>query len=210
MALASQVKLLRLLQEGEYYPLGCDQPRKSRARILVATNQDLQVKEAQGNFRKDLLYRLSSHRIEIPPLRERKEDLPALLEFFLSAAAESMGKKTPTIPQELISLLATYSFPGNVRELRAMVYDAVSVHQAGVLSMSRFKKGISFTSVNPAEHAATVQDGSKKVHFTDQLPTLKEISQLLIEEALKRAEGNQSLAARLLGVTPQALSKRLK
>ncbi|MCD6580566.1 MAG: sigma-54-dependent Fis family transcriptional regulator [Desulfuromusa sp.] len=210
LSMASQVKLLRLLQEGEYYPLGSDQPRKNKARILAATNQNLAAKEADGSFRRDLHYRLCSHRVELPPLRERDEDLPALLEYFLVEAAASMGAKKPTIPPELLILLSTYSFPGNVRELRAMVYDAVSVHTGGVLSMARFKAAIDSNGL-PLEQVVEFSGNStSKVQFADNLPTLKEISQLLIKEAMHRSQGNQSIAARMLGVTPQALSKRLK
>ena len=210
LSIASQVKLLRLLQEEEYYPLGSDRPRKSRARIVVATNRDLRHKQGTGEFRKDLYYRLGSHRVEIPPLRERKEDMAVLLEYFLQTAAASMGKKKPTPPPELLTLLSNYNFPGNVRELRAMVYDAVGVHQGGVLSMSRFKDAISVGERAPAGDSAAGGSTEQKVRFAETLPTLKEISRLLIEEALRRAGGNQSQAARMLGVTPQALSKRLK
>ena len=138
LSLASQVKLLRLLQEGEFFPLGSDQPRKSRARIVTATNQDLSAKEADGSFRRDLHYRLRSHQVVVPPLRERKEDVPVLLDYFLTTAAQDLNKKKPVIPAALLSLLEPYAFPGNVRELRAMVYDAVSVHEHGVLSLERF------------------------------------------------------------------------
>ncbi len=210
LSMAAQVKLLRLLQEGEYYPLGSDQPSKSKARVVTATNQDLAAKESAGTFRRDLHFRLCSHRVELPPLRERKEDLAPLLDYFLVEAAESMKKKKPTVPPELLTLLLTYSFPGNVRELRAMVYDAVSVHSGGVLSLTRFKTALGRKKQQTEKMGNSTGHSSPKVHFTDNLPTLKEVSQLLINEAMQRAQGNQSIAARMLGVTPQALSKRLK
>ncbi|OEU67037.1 MAG: two-component system response regulator [Desulfovibrio sp. S3730MH75] len=210
LSMASQVKLLRLLQEGEYYPLGSDRPYKSKARIVTATNQNLSAKESEGSFRRDLHFRLCSHRVELPPLRERKEDLSPLLDLFLAEAAESMDKKKPTAPPELLTLLATYSFPGNVRELRAMVYDAVSIHPGGVLSMARFKAAIDSNEQRDESASDADIHFSTKVKFTDDLPTLKEVSQLLVNEAMQRSQGNQSIAARMLGVTPQALSKRLK
>ena len=210
LSISSQVKLLRLLQEGEYYPLGSDKPCKSRARIVAATNQDLAAKESAGNFRRDLHFRLCSHRVELPPLRERKEDLSVLLDFFLHEAAEHLGKKKPTAPPQLLTLLSTYSFPGNVRELRAMVYDAVSIHSGGVLSMERFKVAIDGNELQTKIVDEVHGSSSAKVIFTDELPTLKEISQILVDEAIQRTQGNQSIAARMLGVTPQALSKRLK
>jgi len=210
LSMASQVKLLRLLQEGEYYPLGSDQPRLSKARVLVATNHKLAQKEAEGSFRRDLLYRLHAHRVELPPLRKRKEDLPLLLEHFLQEAATILDKPVPTYPAELITLLATYHFPGNIRELRAMVHDAVSVHSKGVLSMQRFKEAIGSDLQEQGPSAVTSVGQQVKVRFSDALPTLKEVSRLLIEEAMQRAQGNQSIAARMLGITHQALNQRLK
>lgn len=206
LTMASQVKLLRLLQEGEYYPLGSDSPKKLRARILVATNQDLEAKERAGEFRRDLLYRLWAHRIFIPPLRERTEDLQLLVEKFLREAAESMGKSVPTLPDELFTLLKIHDFPGNVRELRAMVFDAVSRHQGGVLSTESFRGKI-FPSLAGNDKSSTVKEN---VFFTGKLPTLRQVNQLLIETALEKSQNNQSIAAKILGISPQALSKRLK
>lgn len=206
---SSQARLLRLLQEGEYRPLGSDRPRWMRARIVVATHQNLAEKQASGTFRKDLYYRLRSHCVHLPPLRERKGDIPLLLDHFLDAASRSFGKKKPTPPKELPVLLANYEFPGNVSELMAMVHDAVESHQGKILSMAAFKKAI-----GERELALTSQGqedpGGNPYLTLDRLPTLGEAHELLIQEALRRAEGNQSLAARMLGVTQSALSKRLK
>lgn len=210
LSMASQVKLLRLLQEGEYYPLGSDQPRASKARIIVATNHNLAAKEADGTFRRDLLYRLHSHRVQLPPLRDRKEDIPPLLEFFLQEAATSLGKAAPSYPPELITLLSTYHFPGNIRELRAMVHDAVSVHSKGVLSMARFKEAIGGGDDILAEPQTAATADTGKVTFKETLPTIKELTEMLVDEALERAQGNQSIAARMLGISHQALNQRLK
>jgi len=205
---ASQVKLLRLLQEGEYYPIGSDQPKQMHARVIVSTHQDLEERMAAGEFRRDLYYRLLNHHVRIPPLRERKEDLPLLLEHFLERAAAQMGKKRPTIPKELPVLLATYDFPGNVRELEAMVHDAVSRHVGRIMSMKGFAERLD----HPPLALAEATDGAEANPFTclGDLPTLQQSSQLLVEEAVRRAAGNQSIAARLLGVSQPALSKRLK
>lgn len=207
LSLASQVKLLRLLQEGEYYPLGSDRPKRIQARVLVATHQDLSKKQASGEFRKDLYYRLRTHLVRIPPLRQRKQDIQLLLEHFLTEAAEELGKSKPTIPRELPVLLSNYRFPGNVRELRAMVYDAMSVHRSRMLSMDVFKRAIDghydeINDVMTEERAVFVPD--------EPLPSLSEVADLLVQEAMRRAEGNQSIASRLLGVSQPALSKRLK
>ncbi|MDP2688518.1 MAG: sigma-54 dependent transcriptional regulator [Deltaproteobacteria bacterium] len=206
---SSQVKLLRLLQEQKYYPLGSDVPKQSDVRIVVATNRDLQGLIAEGKFRKDLFYRLRAHQINIPPLRERKDDLPLLLDHFLETAALSMKKKKPTAPPELVTLMSTYHFPGNVREMEAMVYDAVACHRGGVLSLESFRDiiGQERSSVKPqAPHAAedTMPYGS-----SEKFPTLKDAENLLISKALELSNGNQGIAASLLGITRQALNKRL-
>lgn len=205
---ASQVKLLRLLQNGEYYPLGSDQPKQMTARVVVATHADLEAKMAAGEFRRDLYYRLISHHVHLPPLRERKDDLPLLLEHFLGEAAAKLGRKKPTPPKELSVLLSTYSFPGNVRELEAMVYDAVSLHNSKILSMKSFLERIDIQNEHPVvEHSPTREDPFSSL---ESLPTLQQVGQLLVAEAMQRSAGNQSIAARLLGISQPALSKRLK
>lgn len=205
---ASQVKLLRLLQNGEYYPLGSDQPKQMTARVVVATHADLDAMMAAGEFRRDLYYRLYSHHVHLPPLRERKDDLPLLLEHFLAEAAVKLGKKKPTPPKELAVLLSTYSFPGNVRELKAMVYDAVSQHHQKTLSMKSFLARIG----TQAEHLPVQPSLGADNPFAplNDLPTLQQAGRMLVDEAMQRSTGNQSIAARLLGVSQPALSKRLK
>jgi DNA-binding NtrC family response regulator len=208
LSIASQVKLLRFLQEGEYFPLGSDRPKRVKARVIAATHQDLTAKEKAGAFRRDLYYRLRTHRVRVPPLRERKGDLPILLDHFLDEAARSLGKKKPTAPKQLAQLLATHDFPGNVRELKSMVYDAVSVHKERVLSMDAFLEALGRNNAGPALADAS----GEKNPFTalDRLPTFGEALELLVREAMARADGNQTLAARLIGLTQSALSKRLK
>lgn len=211
LQVASQLKLLRLLQEREFFPLGADMPRRSDARIIVSTNEDLTILMTTGRFRKDLYYRLRIHHIHIPPLRERLHDLPDLVEYFLEEAARMLGKKKPTPPPELIALLSTYSFPGNIRELQSMVFDAVSKHTARKLSMDMFKKVIFEDGEKLNEGMQIIEEAERQmVRFGDGLPTLKQMDNLLIQEAMRRARGNQTIAARLLGISQQALSKRLK
>lgn len=203
---ASQVKLLRLLQEGEYFPLGSDQPRRLKARIVVATHQNLEAKVADGTFRRDLYYRLRAHHVEVPPLRDRKGDIPYLLDLFLEEAAKTLGKKKPTPPPGLAQLLCTYGFPGNVREMKAMVFDAVSTHKERMLSMDCFLKSINASDGAVAER---VPDQNPFTAF-EPLPTFANAAGYLLEEAMKRAGGNQTLAARLLGISQPSLWKRLK
>jgi len=207
LSTSSQVKLLRLLQEGEYFQLGSDSPHHSQARIICATHHNLEAKVKDQSFRKDLFFRLQGHQVTLPPLRTRQEDLPLLLNHFLKEAAEELNKPRPTPPKELLGLLASYSFPGNIRELRAMVFDAVSIHQSGVMSMTSFRQRI---DNKRALIKGSDANRSNPFFNLDDLPTLQDTAELLVDAALERAGGNQTLAARILGIAQPSLSKRLK
>jgi DNA-binding NtrC family response regulator len=210
LAPESQIKLLRLLQEREYYPLGTDRPRPTTARFVFATNLDVAKETGEGKFRKDLLYRLRSHHIRIPPLRERTGDLPALIDHFLDKASQAVGRSRPTVPRELVPLLRSYPFPGNIRELEGMIFDAVVRHQSKILSLASFRAAIGERSQGPKDRTSdSCGDDENMFAPCQRLPTLKEANQLLIEESLKRAGGNQDAAARLLGLTRTALNRRL-
>lgn len=203
----SQMKLLRLLQEGEYHPLGSTRPQRSDARIAVATNRNLVARRDSGQFRADLFYRLQTHQVHVPPLRERRDDLPLLLEHFLEKAARSLGKPTPTPPHELQDLLGLYDFPGNVRELESMVFDAVSRHRAKTLSTEAFRERIAqpVPDTAPAAHPLL-----RPVTSAQEFPKLRATTQFLLSEALRLANGNQALAAQLLGISRPALNRRLR
>jgi DNA-binding NtrC family response regulator len=214
LTVASQVKLLRLLQDGTFYPLGADRQRQSRARIVCATNAEVTQQVSAGTFRKDLYYRLRTHHLHLPPLRARTGDLPLLVQSFVDKAARTLGKEAPTVPLALYQFLNTYSFPGNVRELAALVFDAVARHQGAVLSLHSFKEALGDTphfavAEPPAEPPAALM-----ASFPERLPTLKEaeetLREALITEALRRADGNQGVAAGLLGISRQALNQRLR
>ena len=205
----AQIKLLRLLQEREYYPLGSDVARSTNVRMIFATHQDLGTLQESGRFRQDLFFRLRTHHVHIPPLRERLDDLPLLLDYFLEDAGRKLGKKKPTYPSELLMLLGAYRYPGNVRELQSMVFDALSKHQSRTLSMDVFKTYINKDSVG-YESVPTSQPVETAFAVLDRLPTLKESGRLLVQEALNRAQGNQAIAAQMLGITRQALNWRLK
>jgi DNA-binding NtrC family response regulator len=208
---ASQLKLLRVIETGEYFPLGSDLMRRGRARFIVATNRNLDAVVEAAHFRRDLYYRLRGHRIRIPPLRERLGDLPLLVERFIASAAAELGKKPPTVPAELYPLLRGYGFPGNVRELQSMVFEAVNAERSGIVQLSVFRDAIGESASRPpATQAGPLPPAGSSLVFPNPLPSASELTELLFDEALKRAEGNQSVAARLLGVSPQAVSKRLK
>jgi DNA-binding NtrC family response regulator len=210
LPLPMQVKLLRLLQEGQYQRLGSDEIVKTDARMVFATNLNMEEQVKNGAFRTDLYYRLITHRVHLPPLLDRKEDIPFLVDKFLEAASMELHKKKPSVPKELYTLLSNYSFPGNVRELRCMVFDAMSLHSSGTLSLESFKSKIFIhNDAIPNISQTPLAHSDKKVQFSATLPTIKEIQELLIEEALKAADGNQTIAAGILGMSRRALSSRL-
>lgn len=211
LSLNSQLKLLRFLQEREYYPVGSNRPKKYNCGIIVGTNVDLNEKQASGQFRKDLYYRLCTHQVHIPPLRERLVDIPLLFDHFLEEAAQSLGKVKPTPPAELQKLLARYHFPGNIRELRGLVYDAVLLHCEGELSMEVFQRA--FLNAESVQRAGGSFDSAlpeqSMLIFTENFPSLAEATQLIVSEAMNRAQGNQAVAASILGISRQALNRRI-
>lgn len=213
LSLESQVKLLRLLQEGKYYPLGSDVYKVSDARVVVATNKDLDAMQAEGTFRRDLYYRLKTHHVQIPSLRDRLDDIGLLAEHFLEKAAIAFNRKKVTAPRELSILLKTYNFPGNIRELEGMIYDAVSQHKGGVLSLEPFKNKLGQNAAGRArlipEAGGDAGADPGEFSFPERLPHLKDLEQMLIDEALARADGNQTIAADLIGMSRKALNNRL-
>jgi len=204
----SQVKLLRLLQEGIYYPLGSDQPKQCRARVIAAANKDLSRMAMQDEgFRMDLYYRLSTHLVKVPPLRERKEDIPLLTEHLIAEAAAGMGKQAPSLHDQAMHLLLRQPFLGNVRELKTYLFDAVAR---------------CLTDEIP-EQLIAERLPSEKLHSTKEMlanadletifgsfPSLGELIEYAINQALQSTGNNQSQAAKLLGISKQALHKRLK
>lgn len=211
LAEISQMKLLRLLQEQEYYPVGEDTAFESDARIIAATNKDLRALTENGKFRNDLYFRLCTHSVHIPPLRKRPEDIPLLLEHFIEQAAKALKKKKPAYHADLIALLNAYDFPGNVRELKSMVFDAVVRHRSGFLHQERFREVLGdcpSSAETGAVFAKTVVDALQEV--AHRLPKLSEVEDYLIREAMEQARGNQGVAACLIGITRQTLNKRLQ
>ena len=208
---SSQVKLLRLIQEHEYFPIGSDISRHTDAHMITSTNRDMEKLLSSGQFRKDLYYRLDVHHVHIPPLRQHKDDIVILVDYFLEEAAKCYEKKKPTPPPELFILLENYSFPGNIRELRSMIYDAVSAHTSGVLSMKSFRKSVDNKQKGHQDFSEEMIPGELRwLQSFNPLPSLKQAESVLIREALNQAKGNQTIAAGLLGITRQTLINKLK
>ncbi len=209
MGQASQIKLLRLLQEGDYYQLGSDIIKTSNAVIIAATNEDLQECLKTGQFRKDLYFRLKTHSINIPPLRLRKDDIPLLVDHFVEEAAKTLGRALPKLPLELSQVLIRYDFPGNIRELQSLIFDAVSRCSADTLDSEFFRsyvqsQGQTSSSMSGNDlHSGFLPPGG-------EFPTLREIEEFLINEAMRRTDGNMTLASQLLGIAQSTLSRRFK
>lgn len=213
---SSQIRLLRLIQEREFYPVGSDIPRKSETRIVCASNKDLKELVASGRFRNDLYYRLNIHHVELPPLRKRREDLPLLLEHFIRQAATTLAITPPAYPKELLDLLSVYTFPGNVRELQGIVFDAVARSKAGKLSQEPFRQVmIGAPSATPLPTSSAGCSGLDPRHdkleeIWGHFPTLDEAEDYLIDVAMTIAKGNQGTAATMLGLKRQTFNIRLK
>lgn len=200
---AAQLKLLRLLQEEEYYPLGSDLAERSTARIVAATNADLGQRQEAGAFRRDLYYRLIGHRIEVPPLRDRSEDIRLLIEHFAAESYRTLNRPPHPVPAGVERVLRGYDFPGNVRELQAIVFDVVSRVGAHPISAADLR-------AHPLLSRHHVSDsGGAHLSYTGVIPTLEEAERFLIREALEQTNGNQTAAAKLLGVSQSTLSRRL-
>ena len=208
-------KLLRLLQEREYSQLGSDLAILSNAKVIMATNTELQDLIGLGRFRKDLYFRLSAHKIKIPPLRDRIDDIPLLLNHFIRESSKSLGIKPPSYHPDLVMLLKTYNYPGNIRELQGMVYNAVSKHKSHMLSSKSFKEYIDNSIEENKELARQANPSNEKdidwaSMLPENFPPLNMINDIVVDEALRRANGIQTIAARMLGISSQALNKRIK
>jgi transcriptional regulator with GAF, ATPase, and Fis domain len=211
---SSQIKLLRLIQEGEYYPVGSDTLMSSKTRIVLATNRDLRALVGEGRFRKDLYYRLYAHRVNIPPLRNRTEDIPLLFDHFLEEASSEMGRKKPLYSQDVIDLLLQYDFPGNVRELQAVVLDAVARSANDRVTLDSVctilhQDECAVHATRLKNSSDEVSPGQKPAVVFATFPTLQQAENELIRRALQLSSGNQGRAAALLGISRQALNKRI-
>jgi len=199
LSMASQIKLLRLLEKGDFYSLGSDSLKRSSCRILAATNIDLEEAIEGGRFRKDLYYRLASHEIHVPPLRERRGDIPLLVNHFVLKAAKELRREPPAIGANFLHELVNRTLSGNVRELISLINRAVGTCSGSVLGESD-------------EFEPVIEDGrinDSHVQFPETLPDLKTWSDLLVDEAVRRSRGNITSAAGLIGISQPAMSKRL-
>ncbi|NDG85070.1 MAG: sigma-54-dependent Fis family transcriptional regulator [Proteobacteria bacterium] len=194
---ALQVKLLRVLQESEIKPVGSSQSVKVNVRIIAATHRDLAAFVAQGKFREDLYYRLKVIEIEIPPLRERKEDIPELAQVFLKKYTARTGKAIHAISPEGMKALLAYHWPGNVRELEHQIERAVTMTGASVLSQDDFE----LARREPVEAAPAPETGGEQ-------KSLEEMEKVHILRVLKEVDYNKSKASEILGIDRATLYRK--
>jgi transcriptional regulator with GAF, ATPase, and Fis domain len=199
---AIQVKLLRVLQEREFERLGGTRTIKVDVRLVAATNRDLRAALEEGTFREDLYYRLNVVPIDIPPLREHKEDIPGLANLFLARFAKDSGRSEPFtgISSAAMQLLVSHYWPGNIRELQNVIERASALASGSQLEPSDIQLDLPRNRTS----AGVVSD-----RFLPDGMTLDQWEDEMIREALKRAGGNKSQAARLLGLSRNALRYRL-
>jgi transcriptional regulator with GAF, ATPase, and Fis domain len=203
MPLAGQAKLLRVIQDGEFDRLGDDQPTQVDVRIVAATNSDLEADVKAGRFRADLFYRLNVVRIDVPPLRERPEDVALLARGFAESVAARLGRPAPPLGAETVARLRAYPWPGNVRELRNVIERGL------ILDPERGLEALDLLPASgaPTEAAAGGGAGERELNLRQALTRLER--ELLIE-AQRRAGGVRKDAAGLLGIDPRNLSYYLR
>jgi len=207
----SQKMLLRLLQEKEYYRLGSDILYQSNARIVAASNRDLKALIAAGIFREDLYHRLAAHKILLPPLRERRGDIPLLVEHFARETAAVLGREMPEFPVELKAALAAADFRGNIRELLNQVRNAVICNRSGALSAADFPELPLVVTPRAKREVKVSREGGFTLFMSfEKFPAIDEVEALLIQEALQLSDGNKGVTAELLGISRPTLNKKLE
>ncbi len=195
-----QVKLLRFLQEREFQRLGGNQVIKADVRIISATNRDLESKVREGSFREDLFYRLNVVVMNILPLRERKEDIPLLINHFIKQFARENDKDIQGTSSEAMDLLLKYNYPGNVRELENIIERAVVIARDPVISL----RDLPFQAL-PSHPREGARPGRESLRGA-----IEDMEQEMIQKALEQADHNQSRAASLLGISERMLRYKLK
>jgi DNA-binding NtrC family response regulator len=217
LPLEMQVKLLRVLQEGEVDAVGSRRPTKVDVRIISATNRDLATQVREGRFREDLYYRLNVYPIEVPALRERREDLPAMVDHFIRRFNAEEGRTVPGVTAEAMTMLMTYDWPGNVRQLENSVFRAIVLSDGDALTPNDFPQisGLVSPARSVSEAAVMTTDATtgQKLAISDEagdLRTLEAIERDLIQYAIDHYAGHMSEVARRLGIGRSTLYRKVR
>lgn len=209
---ASQVKLLRFLDKGEYYPLGSDKLMKANTRIIAATNKNLEVLKEEGIFRKDIYFRLKQCEINVPPLRERKEDIPLLIDHFIDEICKEQKRSKPEVPEESYEILKAYNFPGNIRELKNLIRDVLKDHDLPVLPPEVFGEKIPISAnYDKSNDSIKIAKSEEIAHKKNILPCGNTLGWIYLKEVLAIVgEDNVKAAADLMGVETRQLTRLLE
>jgi hydrogenase-4 transcriptional activator len=206
-----QPKLLRFLEQHEIMPIGDTHPQRVDVRVLAATNADLEQRVAEGKFREDLYYRLAVIRIHVPPLRERREEIPHLSTYFLREASERLGKPDILLSSESLDAFSQFWWPGNVRQLKNEIQRAVALSApGGTIEPAHLSPEIGSAQL-PAGHASRDRDRiPHRVAAASLASAVEEVERDMIQTALDRSRGNISETARVLGLTRRGLYLKLR
>ncbi|MBO0727459.1 MAG: sigma-54-dependent Fis family transcriptional regulator, partial [Blastocatellia bacterium] len=200
LPLPMQPKLLRVLQDGATRRIGSDRERQVKARVVAATNRDLENEVRSGKFREDLYWRLNVIQLNLPPLRKRPFDIPLLIEHFISRYAEASGEPALEVSAEALALLTAYSWPGNVRELENVIERAAAMARGATLLPDDLPERL-----RSGAHATSVLSQARETQMT-----LRQLEQTYVAETLRRACGNKSRAAEMLGLDRKTLYRKIE
>jgi DNA-binding NtrC family response regulator len=203
MPIDLQTRFLRVLQEREYRPLGSTRTIKADFRVIAATNRPIPQALSENRLRSDLYYRLNTFQIEVPPLRDRKEDIPPLVAFFIKQFAKQLGKPEPTIAPDAFQKLLDYAWPGNVRELQNAMEYAVVLARQNLVGVKELPAEVQLPSV--LQKSERIGGGPRP-----GVQTLDDVERNTILEALAQSHGNKKKAAQLLGIQRPTLYNKLK
>jgi len=220
MTLATQAKILRLLQDGRFERVGGNETIQTDVRVIAATNQNLDALVASGRFRKDLYYRLQVFGIHLPPLRERMDDLPMLVEYFRKRFNRELGKDVHSVPPETLQFLEAHDWPGNVRELQSAIKYAFVQATGGILAPHCLPNSVhAREATGSAEYDQSQSDSLDVGHLARRLVESGQtdiyhqvhsaVDRVLFHEVLRHVEGNQVLASRLLGISRTTFRTKL-
>ena len=194
---AMQVRLLRVLQERVFEPLGSVDSVSADVRVIAATNRRLETLVEEGSFRQDLYYRLNVIRLELPPLRDRREDIPLLVDHFIARFNRAQGRSVAGVSDEVLTVLMGHRYTGNVRELENILEHAFVLCRGDIIELQHLPKEL-------------VPDSATKKLRVPPGSTLQEIERIYITDALRRNHGNRNAAARELGIHPSTLFRKIR
>jgi two-component system response regulator AtoC len=208
--LALQAKLLRILEEREFYPVGSEHPRRTDARVIAATNMNLEEAVRKGSFREDLFFRLRVIEIPVPPLRERRSDIPLLVRHVLSKAATELGRSVPGVSQEVMAFLLAQEWPGNVRELENTLIRAMVMSRGPTLSIHDLHGDHWGAGIEAAGKGIGRGERSSVSSAPEEEDSLAEVERRHVQRVLLKTGGNKSAAARILEVSRPTLNRMIR